>query len=138
MNSKGAARLIGLLSAGALCLAGVAQAVPERSWGSSYVGTDGLPVDAPPIPVRMATPDYPREALRKALGGRAVACFTVSSSGRIRDAVVVESSHELFRRPTLKAVQKSTFKPARRGREQVAGHLCRTYRYSLEERGWGY
>lgn len=128
--------MLGALMMGALCCAS-GQATPGRSW-ESYVGVDGRPVDAPPVPVRMATPDYPREALRKALGGRAVACFTVSSRGRVRDAVVVESSHELFRRPTLEAVEKSTFKPARRGREQVAGTLCRTYRYSLEERNWGY
>lgn len=125
------------LAGAALLLLAPAAVRSMAAHDESFVGIDGLPVDAPPVPIRMALPDYPREALRKALGGRAVACFTVNASGRVRDAVVVETSHELFRKPTLKAVRSSTFRPARRGRDTVAGNVCRTYRYSLEERRRG-
>ncbi len=97
-------------------------------------GADDLPLDVPPVPVRVPTPDYPRNAIRRELSGRTVACFTVDKRGRVRNPQVVQSSNDLFSKPTLKAVRKASFKPARRGNDSVAANYCRTFRFSLEQR----
>ncbi|MEM9533369.1 MAG: energy transducer TonB [Pseudomonadota bacterium] len=91
-------------------------------------------VDSPPIPIKVPTAGYPRDAIRRELSGAATACFTVDRKGRVRNPSVVETSHELFRKPTLKAIRKATFKPARLGADSVATSYCRTYRFSLEPR----
>lgn len=97
-------------------------------------GVDKLPLDAPPIPIKVATPQYPRDAIRRELNGRTVACFKVDAKGRIRNPQIVQASDKLFTRATLKAVKQSTFKPARRGNDRVAADYCRSYRFDLKPR----
>lgn len=97
-------------------------------------GTDKLPLDAPPIPIKVAIPDYPRNAIRRELNGRTVTCFNVDEGGRIRNPQVVLSSDKLFSKVSLKAIRQSTFKPARRGPDSVAADFCRSFRFDLELR----
>ncbi len=97
-------------------------------------GIDELPLDAPPIPIKVATPKYPRDAIRRELNGRTVACFKIDARGRIRNAQVVQTSDKLFTRATLAAIKRSTFRPARRGNETVAASYCRSYRFDLNPR----
>ena len=90
--------------------------------------------EIPPVPIVMATPDYPKKAIRPAIGGMVTACFTVNKRGRVRDVVIVQSSNEVFKKPVLKAARKSSFKPAMDQKKPVETQICRTYRFSLEER----
>ena len=86
----------------------------------------------PLIPHIMATPWYPRQAIRLAQEGTAVACFTVDSDGLISDPALIELSDEIFRNPTLSALQRSRYAewdsavavPARPG--------CRSFTFELE------
>ncbi len=97
------------------------------------LGSD-QPPEIAPVLVASHTPEYPREAIRAEIGGLATACFTITRKGRVRDVVVVQSSNELFRKPVIKAIRKSRYTPAKHNGKPVAAQLCRSYRFSLEER----
>ncbi len=63
----------------------------------------------PLIPDVMATPWYPRRAIREAKEGSAVICFLVETDGVIKDPQVVEISDEIFRVPAVGAVTRSRY-----------------------------
>lgn len=84
----------------------------------------------PLVTSRMATPVYPREAIRAAKEGRAVACFVVDASGAVLDPEIVELSDDVFAEPTLQAARRSRYRPSSLpGFERPA---CRRYDYSLK------
>ena len=85
-----------------------------------------------PKATRLATPRYPREAIRGALEGRVVTCFKVDASGRIFDPVVLEQSDPIFREPTLVALSQSNFAPWPDGADEPPRPACRTYTFRLE------
>lgn len=84
----------------------------------------------PLIPSRMATPWYPRQAIRAAKEGTAVACFTVNADGTISDPQLLELSDEIFRNPTLSALQRSRYAPWKEAIPARPG--CRTFSFELE------
>lgn len=64
----------------------------------------------PPLhPMVMATPTYPREAIRAAKEGRAVVCFVVDAEGRVLEPEVIELSDEIFRAPSLDSLARSRY-----------------------------
>jgi hypothetical protein len=85
----------------------------------------------PLIPDISATPRYPREAVRAAAEGYAVACFFVDPGGTILEPQVVELSHEHFRTPTLIATYASRYRPWPNGTGVRPG--CRTYSFQLDK-----
>ena len=62
-------------------------------------------------------PQYPPQAARQNLEGWVQVRFTISTAGSIKDAVVVKSSHSLFERSALTAVNKWKYQPQLRGGE---------------------
>lgn len=88
------------------------------------------PLMPPLIPQSMATPYYPRQAIREAKEGHAVVCFTVDATGVISEPVFIELSDEIFRYATLSALERSRYRawqapiPSRPG--------CRSYQYYLD------
>jgi hypothetical protein len=88
------------------------------------------PLMPPLIPERMATPSYPRQAIREAKEGRTVTCFFVDAAGNIIDPEVLEISDEIFREPTLAALGRSRY----RGwpDEGLVRPGCRSYIYRLD------
>ncbi len=87
---------------------------------------------SPPKPALTITPTYPDKALGRALEGKAVVCFDVDKRGRAVKANVIEATHRLFRKPSLKAVRKSTFDPAQLNGAPVTAAMCRTYFFRLD------
>lgn len=85
----------------------------------------------PLVPDVSATPRYPRDAVRAAAEGYAVACFFVDAGGTILEPEVVELSHEHFRTPTLIATYASRYRPWPNGTGVRPG--CRTYSYNLDK-----
>jgi hypothetical protein len=110
-------------------------------WCAQRVGADtaarAVPGSAveyfvpPLVPDVSATPRYPREAVRAAAEGYAVACFFVDPGGTILAPEVVELSHEHFRTPTLIATYASRYRPWPNGTGVRPG--CRTYSYNLDK-----
>jgi hypothetical protein len=82
----------------------------------------------PLIPDISATPTYPRQAIRDAKEGRAVACFLVDASGAIIDPEILELTDEVFRYPTMVALYRSRYFPW--GTLPRPG--CRSYLYQLD------
>ena len=62
-------------------------------------------------PAITAFPNYPRIARRDRIEGEAVVCFKISLDGRIRSIRTKSYSNRIFRRPALRAIQDSSFKP---------------------------
>lgn len=92
------------------------------------------PPEIAPVLQVSRTPDYPTKAIRSAIGGMVTACFTVTKRGKVKDVVIVQSSNEVFNKPIIKAMRASSYKPAMHNMKPVKAQLCRTYRFSLEER----
>jgi len=84
----------------------------------------------PLVPDVSASPTYPRQAIRNAKEGRAVACFLVDPSGAILEPELLELSDEVFRDTTLLALFRSRYRPWQGGEAARAG--CRTYLFELD------
>jgi len=92
-----------------------------------------IAVSVPLLPEVMASPSYPRQAIRDAKEGRAVVCFEVDPEGEIHHPQFIELSDEIFRAPSLDALMRSRYKP-RVGSDSVAGRpACRSFVYRLDQ-----
>ena len=67
--------------------------------------------DRAPLPLVRVEPQYPAQAARRGLEGWVQVRFTISTAGSIKDAAVVKSSHSLFERAALTAVNKWKYQP---------------------------
>lgn len=84
----------------------------------------------PLIPRTMATPFYPRQAIREAKEGRAVVCFMVDSSGAINQPEILELSDDVFRYSTLRALERSNYVGWEDSTTSRPG--CRSFIYRLD------
>ena len=84
----------------------------------------------PLVPNTMASPNYPRAAIREAIEGLAVVCFLVSKSGEIQDPRIVQISDEIFELTTLRAINRSSYRSSERATGDRPG--CREYTYTLD------
>jgi hypothetical protein len=109
-----------------------AQRVGGAEAAARAVQGSALEYFVPPlVPDVSATPRYPRDAVRAAAEGYAVACFFVDATGTILAPEVVELSNEHFRTPTLVATYASRYRPWPNGSGLRPG--CRTYSYQLDK-----
>jgi len=65
--------------------------------------------------VNQVVPDYPRQAARAGFDGWVELEFTVSPSGAVEEAQVVDSSSRIFHREALVALQGWKFEPVQLG-----------------------
>jgi len=70
--------------------------------------------DRDPLPLVRVEPQYPPQAARRNLEGWVQVRFTISTAGSIKDAVVVKSSHSVFERAAIQAVNKWKYQPQMR------------------------
>jgi hypothetical protein len=86
------------------------------------------------IPYIMATPTFPRRAVRQAKEGRVVLCFVVEPSGEIFEPEFVELSDEIFRATSLDALMRSRYQPWDPRADGGARPACRSFIYRLDYR----
>lgn len=67
--------------------------------------------DRAPLPLVRVDPQYPPSARQKKLEGWVQVSFTISTGGSVKDASVVKSSHSVFERPAIQAVNKWKYQP---------------------------
>jgi protein TonB len=67
--------------------------------------------DRAPLPLVRVEPQYPPQAARRGLEGWVKVRFTISTSGSIKDAMVVKSSDSVFERAAIAAVNKWKYQP---------------------------
>jgi protein TonB len=71
--------------------------------------------DREPLPLVRVEPEYPPQARQRRLEGWVQVSFTISTAGSVKDATVVKSSHALFERYAVQAVNKWKYQPQLRG-----------------------
>jgi len=71
--------------------------------------------DRDALPLVRVDPEYPPQARQRRLEGWVQVQFTISTAGSVKDAVVVKSSHSLFERNAVQAVNKWKYQPQLRG-----------------------
>lgn len=96
---------------------------------ASGTGGDGSPrgalafsagmSDRTPLPLVRVEPQYPPQATRQRLEGWVQLRFTISTAGSVKDAMVVKSSHTLFERAALQAVNKWKYEPQLQGGKAI-------------------
>lgn len=75
-------------------------------------GNAGAITDGEYLPIVKVEPNYPRSALRHGIEGWVVVEFTVTTSGSVRDAYVVDAQPaKIFDRAATKAALKFKYKP---------------------------
>ncbi len=77
-------------------------------------GSDGMSVGAPSdhglVNLVRVSPVYPARALAMGLEGHVIVQFDVDASGRVVNAVVIESSHSVFEKEAIRAAERFRFK----------------------------
>lgn len=63
------------------------------------------------IPLVRIVPDYPPRALSRGLEGWVIVQFTITVTGTVKDAIVVESSSPIFEAAALKAISRWRYNP---------------------------
>jgi protein TonB len=76
--------------------------------------------DRAPLPLVRVEPQYPPQAARRGLEGWVKVRFTISTSGSVEGAVVVQSSDAVFERAAIAAVNKWKYQPQLQSGKPVA------------------
>ena len=116
------------------CTAPALPALADETAGEAPEAPAGRP-DAASSPKRepkiTTFPGYPALARRDRIEGEVTVCFKVAPDGRVLEATVTSSTHEIFEKPALEAIEASTFQPLAPG-EELVPTICRTYRFRLD------
>jgi protein TonB len=63
------------------------------------------------LPIVKVAPIYPRRAQSRGISGQCLIEFTVTDTGAVKDAIVVECTSSLFQRASINAAMKFKYKP---------------------------
>jgi len=89
--------------------------------------------DRDAVPLVRVEPEYPPQARQRRLEGWVQVQFTISTAGSVKDAVVVKSSHALFERNAVQAVNKWKYQPLlREGKPAEAPGQQVVLRFKME------
>jgi protein TonB len=87
-------------------------APPTVSADTSIGGPGGMNIaEGDYLPIVRVAPVYPARALSRGLEGYVDMSFTVTTTGTVRDPVVMFSTSSLFERAAIRAVLKFKYKP---------------------------
>jgi protein TonB len=87
-------------------------APPTVSTDTSIGGPGGMNIaEGDYLPIVRVAPVYPARALSRGLEGYVDLSFTVTTTGTVRDPVVLFSTSSLFERAAVRAVLKFKYKP---------------------------
>lgn len=83
--------------------------------------------------LRREVPEYPFPARKRGKEGSVLLAVTIDAAGRLIKVEVIEASDKVFVEPSLEAVRKSTFLPARRNNRPIDCKALLPIRFSLTE-----
>ncbi|MGI9224388.1 MAG: energy transducer TonB [Woeseiaceae bacterium] len=90
----------------------ISVAPPTVSTDTSIGGPGGMNIaEGDYLPIVRVAPVYPARALSRGLEGYVDMSFTVTTTGTVRDPVVLFSTSSLFERAAIRAVLKFKYKP---------------------------
>lgn len=78
--------------------------------GGALAFNAGL-ADREALPLVRVEPEYPPQARQRKVEGWVQVRFTISTAGSVKDAVVLKSSHAMFERNAIQAVNKWKYQP---------------------------
>ena len=82
--------------------------------------------------LKMAQAEYPVQALRKNQSGWVEMEFTVGVDGKVRDVAVIKAMPpRVFEREAMRAMQQSTFEPARKDGKVVESRASQKIEFKL-------
>jgi len=85
---------------------------PEISANTDIGGPGGMNIaEGDYLPIVRVAPVYPSRALSRGLEGFVDMSFTVTTTGSVRDPIVLQSTSSLFERAATQAVLKFKYKP---------------------------
>jgi len=87
-------------------------APPQVATETNIGGPGGMNIaEGDYLPIVRVAPVYPARALSRGLEGYVDLSFTVTTTGTVRDPVVIFSTSSLFERAAVRAVEKFKYKP---------------------------
>jgi protein TonB len=90
----------------------ISVAPPTVATDTSIGGPGGMNIaEGDYLPIVRVAPVYPARALSRGLEGYVDMAFTVTTTGTVKDPVVVFSTSSLFERAAIRAVLKFKYKP---------------------------
>ncbi|MGD0232311.1 MAG: energy transducer TonB [Syntrophorhabdales bacterium] len=101
--------------------------------GQGEGGGAGFGTPGGPRFLHREVPEYPLLARRRGKEGTVVLMVMIDAAGRLSKVNVVETSDKLFVEPSVQAVKRSTFLPARRNGQPVTSAAILPVRFSLRE-----
>jgi TonB family protein len=84
-------------------------------------------------PVTQVAPAYSRDLRASCVEGDVVVSFTVTKTGDVLNPKVVSSTDQLLEKPTLAAIRKWKFAPARSGGVAVSATVVQPVHFSIPE-----
>jgi protein TonB len=87
--------------------------------GRGALAFDAGLTDRDALPLVRVEPEYPPQARQRKLEGWVQVRFTISTAGSVKDAAVVKSSHGMFERNAVKAVNQWKYQPQLRGGKPI-------------------
>ncbi len=97
------------------------------------LGGTGFGAPGGPKFLHREIPEYPMLARRRGKEGTVVLMVTIDATGNLSKVDVVQASDKMFVEPSVQAVKKSTFLPARKNGEPVTCAAILPMRFSLRE-----
>lgn len=76
-------------------------------------------VDENPQPMRTPPPEYPRQLLAEQVAGMVVVEVVIDDHGRVDQAEIIKSTESAFNAPSIEAVKKWRFRPAKKDGQEV-------------------
>lgn len=89
-------------------------------------------LDQRPEPRFQPKPKYPMNLKRAGIIGSAVVQYIVDTSGEVRDAVIIRSTHREFENPALETILKSKFRPGKKGNAVVNTRMEQEISFTLK------
>jgi protein TonB len=87
-------------------------AAPQVQAGGDIGGPGGMNIaEGDYLPIVRVAPVYPARALSRGLEGFVDLSFTVTTTGTVKDPLVIQSTSSLFERAAIRAVLKFKYKP---------------------------
>lgn len=107
-------------------------AMPASAQEETTIVTHFLDSNTDRVPLLTAFPTYPSIARRDRIEGETTVCFMVTKEGRITRVRLRDTTHNIFKKPALRAIKKSSFEPLGPNQLLARARTCRTYRFRLE------
>lgn len=99
--------------------------------GAGHGPVSAVLLDNRPAARFQPAPAYPRDRLSTGIEGRVTVTFSVDTSGRVYDAVVVSADDPAFGDEALRAVRKWRFEPGIKGNVPVAFRMSQTFEFTV-------